>query len=189
MAYFELKTLKHSICLKLLNCQHSEIGITFVGLLALVFFVMPVLMMFYLSIEIKLGSILVCILAWFISAYFFRLYLWNKYGEEIFTISRNRIERYNNYKIYKEKIDSYSFIHIDILFYIKRKAINLNLLDIDYSTIDYNQLSVIGFKLDNEIIISHREIPILDIIEIAKNINYLKTKLRIPSAIHTSETL
>lgn len=127
----------------------------------IIYIFLPIVIIIILSIEVSFGAVLVCLVAWLISGYLFRLFLWNKYGKEVFLVSRCRLDRYNDYKLYKDNQDSYEFSRIDVLYFLKNTGFSIY------------DLSVIGFDLDGEIIISHKEIPITDIVDIALKIDYI----------------
>jgi hypothetical protein len=136
-------------------------------------FLLPILTIFFLSIEITFGTILVCIIAWLVSGYIIRLYLWNKYGVEVFIVNRNTLETYNDYKYFKDNHRVYDFTKLDIVFF-NEDTILADESKTNHSSIDNGQLSLIGFKLDDEIILSHKEIPITSIIHISKQIKIKK---------------
>jgi hypothetical protein len=128
MVCYKLEQLNNSVCLKIKNCHRSGCGLVFVGGLGLIMFLMPILTIIFLSIEITFGTVLVCILAWLISGYFIRLYLWNKYGEEIFIIKDNTLETYYDYKFFKDNRKLYHFTKIGILFFIGENVVYVNKL-------------------------------------------------------------
>ncbi|MDU1893126.1 MAG: hypothetical protein E6767_20810 [Dysgonomonas sp.] len=177
MAHYELEYFRNTICLKMKNSQISNYSINFMGIAGVIIFLMPILTIAFLSIDISFGSIMVCILAWLIAGYFIKIYLWNKFGMEVFIIKDNNLEIYNDYKYFKENFRNYQFENIDISFFIDEKDFEAKDIEKSSTTLDIDQLSKIGFYVNNELILSHIEIPISDIIDIAKSVK--KSSLRI----------
>jgi hypothetical protein len=170
MIHYKLEYINNGFCLKIDNNSQSGCSIAFAGGLGLIMFLLPILTMFFLAIEITFGSVLICMVAWLISWYFIRLYLWNKYGTEVFIIKDNIFETYNNYKFFKDAHKIYNFTKIEIVWFEKDVIANSNKLEQEIKLTDNTQLSVIAFQIDDKIITSHNEIAIADIIKIAKDI-------------------
>lgn len=174
MNHYKLEYLDKSIYLKIINHKETGCSLIFVGMIALFMFLNPILVILFLVKEITFGTILILALAWFISFYFVKLYLWNKYGEEVFVIKENSLETYNNYRFFKDNCKTRQFTKINIFFLFEEEAIYTDHFE-KYKSININQLSPILFKLDDEMIKSHKEIPISEIIDIAKaNYKYFK---------------
>lgn len=167
---YNIELIEGSIYLKIKNSARNKCSIFFIGIAGLIMFFMPVLTILLLSIDLTLGTILSCLLAWLISGYLIRLYLWNKYGEEIFIIRGKTLEVYNSYKYYRDNRKSYQFNKLEIVFFVKENTITIN--DKSRQTFLYdNEVSAVGFKLDKEIIKTYKEIPISAIIEISQKLN------------------
>jgi hypothetical protein len=64
----------------------------------------------------------------------------------------------------------YHFKKIEVLFFVGERIVNPNKLEKGKLFANNNQLSVIGFQMDDEVITSHNEMPISDIIKITKSI-------------------
>lgn len=173
MTEYKIENQGDKICLTILNCGQSGCATYFIGITGLFIFFLPIVIIIILSIEVSFGAVLVCLVAWLISGYLFRLFLWNKYGKEVFLVSRCRLDRYNDYKLYKDNQDSYEFSRIDVLYFLKNTGFSIYDLRNSGHKLKMNDLSVIGFDLDGEIIISHKEIPITDIVDIALKIDYI----------------
>ncbi|MBF0575565.1 hypothetical protein [Dysgonomonas sp. GY617] len=173
MTEYKIENQGDKICLTILNCGQSGCATYFIGITGLFIFLLPIVIIIILSIEVSFGTMLVCLVAWLIFGYLFRLFLWNKYGKEVFLVSRGRLDRYNDYKLYKDNQNSYEFSKIDVLYFLKNTGFSIyDLRDLD-SDLIFNSLSIIGFDLDGEIIISHKEIAITDIVDIALKIEYI----------------
>lgn len=173
MTHYKIEKQGDKICLTILNCGQSGCATYFIGITGLFIFLLPILIIIILSIEVSFGTVLVCLVAWLIAGYLFRLFLWNKYGKEVFLINRSKLERYNDYKLYKDNQDSYEFSKIDVLYFLKNTGFSIYELKQSHHYSINNELSVIGFDLDGEIIISHKEILISDIVDIALEIEYI----------------
>ena len=87
-------------------------------LLSLVSISIPVVVLFFLlqqSEGLSLGFFMSCIIFTSVSCYFMRLYLWNKYGEEVIFINKNTLIVYYNYKYFKDNYKKFHYDTIDIL--------------------------------------------------------------------------
>lgn len=172
-AYSDLQQLNNSLCLRIISCSEKNCSLIFIVIAGVFMFIMPIIVILTLSIEITIGPILTCILAWTISGYFIRLYLWNKYGQEVFIIEKNSLKVHYDYKYFKDNSAAYTFKKLKIFFFDENEHSidTYKLWEIDISSYDQN-LSYIGFEIDEKkVIISHKELPILDIINIAKYID------------------
>jgi hypothetical protein len=163
---YKLEQSNGSLFLKTINREQGY-GIVFIGICGLFMFLLPIAVTIFLIKGLSWGGVASCLFAWLLSGYFLRLYLWNKYGEEVFIISNGTLETYNDYKLFKDNRRLYKFTKLDITFFVGEEAFNANGKMKD---IDKNQLSEIGFQLDEDVITSHRELPISKIIEIAEQI-------------------
>jgi len=168
-----LEKKNNSFYIKIINIQPSKYGLAFLGGVGISMFLLPFIVTIFLIKGLSIGGMISWLLSWFISAFFLKLYLWNKYGEEIFIIKNNKLEVYNNYKIFKENHRYYQFTKINITFFVGTEAFFANE---EVRNIDSNQLSEIGFQLDKDVVTSHKELSILKIIEIAKQIKNISNK-------------
>lgn len=110
-----------------------------------------------------------------IAAYLLRLFLWNKYGKEVFIIKDNVFISYYDYKLFRKHFQEIEFNTINIYFIYNQKYRRTS--DFWYAAISeekMNQLlhskSTISFELDSSphIIASQREIPISVITDIGR---------------------
>lgn len=170
MIHYKLEYLNKVICLRIINYKKIGCSLIFVGIVGFIMFLIPFLAMFFLITEVTFGTILVFALAWFISSYFFRLYLWNRYGEEVFVIKENSLETYNDYKFFKDNRKIHQFTKINILFTFDGKVTCIDHFE-KHQLVNDNQLSTFIFRVDDEMIKSHKEIPIAEIMDIAKKIS------------------
>ena len=151
------------ICLKIVNYGQMGCGLVFMAGVGLFMFLSPIITILFVIKELSFGVVMSCLLGWIISGYFIKIYLWNRYGEEVFIIKDKTFETYQDYKFFKDNHKLYHTNKIDILYYVGDDV------NIDYRLIK-SQLSVVGFELDEETITSHREIPIPEIKNIAQRI-------------------
>jgi hypothetical protein len=168
MNYYKLKQSDDSFCLKIVSTERGGCALAFIGGVGVVMLLLPIVVTIFVMKGLSLGGSISWLFAWLISGFFIKLYLWNKYGEEIFVIKNNELEVYNDYKFYKENHRYYQFSEFDIIFFVGAEAFFANKKMKD--DINKEQLSEIGFQLDKEVVSSHKELPISQIIEIAKRI-------------------
>lgn len=164
---YKLRQSNGSLYLKIISTKYSVFALSFIGGIGLLMFLLPIVVTIFIMKGLSLGGTLSWLFAWIISGYFFKLYLWNKHGEEVFIIKNNELEVYNNYKYFKENHRCYQFMELYVTFFIGSEALFANE---KIKNIDRNQLSEIGFQIDKEVISSHKELHIYQIIEIAEQI-------------------
>lgn len=165
---YKLEYFNNTIYLKIIKQEQNGCGLILIAGIGIIMFLLPILGTCLLITEISFGLIITWLLAWSVSVYFIRLYLWNKYGEEVFLIKdNNTLETYYDYRFFKDNHRSYQFINIEILFFIEGDPVNESKMKKEQK----DQLSVIGFDLDKQIIKSHKAIPISEIKDIAKAID------------------
>lgn len=167
MNHYELELSCDFICLKIINAKHSIYALAFIGGVGLFMFLLPIAVTIFIMKGLSLGGLVSWLFAWIISGYFFKLYLWNKHGEEVFFIKNNELEVYNNYKYFKENHRHYKFTELHITFFVGSEAFFANK---KIKNIDRDQLSEIGFQLDKEVVTSHKKLPISKIMKIAEQI-------------------
>lgn len=98
--------LQLSDCLVLTNKEEKAQKPILIALmlLSLVSISIPIFVLFLLlqlSEGLPLGFFISCIIFIFAFCYFIRMYLWNKYGEEVILINRDTLIVYYNYKYFK----------------------------------------------------------------------------------------
>jgi len=168
MEYYVVKIQKDFFCIEILNLSQSISAVYFIGISGLIIFLLPIVIIFILSMKVSFGTFIIFLLSWIIAGYFFRLYLWNKYGREVVLIKQNNLERYYDYKLFKDNRESYDFSKIEILYFIENTGFVINDEGLSHYSKLINELSVIGFDLDGKIITSFKEIPISDIVDISQ---------------------
>ncbi|GAB6010281.1 hypothetical protein [Dysgonomonas reticulitermitis] len=172
--HYLLETSNDSIWLKLENNGKMGCALLFIAGSAGTMFLLPILGILFLisqNGQISFGSILVFTLAWLIAGYFVRLYLWNRWGKEVFHIRRNTFTTFNDYHYFRDNEKEIIYSKINTYCVYKNEAYLINEFEDIRLDIDINEYSVIIFVLDEEKIVSHKEIPIIDIIKIAKQVH------------------
>jgi hypothetical protein len=156
------------IKLRIVDNEKRTYGVAFAGAISLFMFFTPVLTIIFLKINLSFSSIFIIFVAWFISFYFIRLYLWNRFGEEVIILKKNKLEIYYDYKFFIDNRKVYEFNKIKIIFNDGNSAFYADQSQIEFPA---NKFSVIGLFIDKEIICSLQKIPISEIISISKLIN------------------
>ena len=141
---------------------------------AIIIFAFPLLILIFLIIPDGDGVSFAFLIPWsialFVSIYLFRLYLWNRYGREVFIVEKQIIIHYYDYKFFKDHRKEIEFKYFDIYF-SSRKGALISVND------NYGKLpssSAIYFCLDENILESKIELPTTDIIKIGRAIKNKK---------------
>ena len=150
-------TLNISSNLELSICVNKSNNFVLIGILCMAIAIFLALIVSFVLLGIKegisFGFIISCIVGFLCSGYLVRLYLWNKYGKELFKDSYRKLH-FNSIQVYFE----YNGVLMDI-----SKGICCSR--------DEKCNSIICFKLDDEEIKSIGEIPIEVIINIGNQLN------------------
>lgn len=166
---YELE-LSDGIALKI-HTRKAKAGILNVILFfALSIFFIPIIFFIYLATTgegIPLGFIITCIIGFLSSGYLLKLYLWNKYGTEIFIIQKKNLVLYYDYKLFK---DNYQKIHFEsVQVYFEDNGILMNASQrVSNPKENANINNVICFDLDGKNVKSENKIPLEEIIKISK---------------------
>lgn len=169
MNNYKTEIINDKFYLRIFKTKKNGCSIYFIGLLSLFMFFTPILIILFVGKGVTLGAFIVSLIGWFISIYFARLYLWNKFGEEVLIISKNSIERYYSYKFFNDNRSFHYFKKMQIVFFIEGSIAYVDRIDSKYFE-NSIQSSVIGFDLDRKIITSHNDLLISEIITIRKKI-------------------
>lgn len=164
--------IKDKINLELRLKRAPSIPLNFLLGTAIVMSMFPILVLIFLIIpdgnRISFGFFAVYFLILLIAYYPFRLYLWNKYGKEVFIIEKNSVIHYYDYKLFKDDRKEIKFKRLEVWFAFEEGSIfpvNQN-----YEG-DQSLLSPIYFTLNKDMLESKIELPISDIISIGKIIS------------------
>ncbi|MFB9270255.1 MULTISPECIES: hypothetical protein [Flavobacteriaceae] len=125
----------------------------------LIFLIMPVIFLIDMIIEraeLKIGIFFSFTLLWGFAYYMFRVIAWNQFGKEIFTIEKDKIKYYSDFKYFKD-----SFKEID----------NVD-LKIELENIGYieDNLGVLSIKNETDSLKSVIKVPIPELNELIKKI-------------------
>ncbi len=133
--------------------------------LGIISFLIPFSVFLISEITVGIAFILTLILFWGSSIYFIRLFLWNKYGEEVYEIKANTIAIEFNYKLFKERKRTLKYYKLDYGF------CNRNFTDEIYHKNDRNKLD--NTKYYYFVLITESESIISNIPMKAEDINKL----------------
>jgi hypothetical protein len=141
---------------------------------AIIIFAFPLLILIFLIIPDGDGVSFAFLIPWsialFVSIYLFRLYLWNRYGREVFIVEKQTLVHYYDYKFFKDNRTKIDFKNLGVYF-SSRKGVLISVND------NYGKLlssSAIYFSLDEDILESKIELPTTDIIKIGRAIQNKK---------------
>lgn len=130
-------------------------------ILSLLSILIPVVMLIHLiqsSEGLPFGFIISCIVFILVFGYLIKLYLWNKYGQEVFTINKNEFTLYYNYGYFKDYQCRYHYNVINILVEYNGKMRKLTSHLLDY--IKKTESVYITFFVDDKIIKSKNPVNI-----------------------------
>ena len=177
---YELK-ISDSIYLETFSVNNkNRISLLFMLVSAIIIFLLPIFVFIFLFTDfegIPFGILISFILSGLVSVFFLRLYLWNKYGKEVFVIKDNSFTYYYDYKLFKDYHKEITFKTINTYFLFNDGF--RNTADIWYSTQTEKKMeylmateSPIFFELDGnpDIISSKRELPISAIVDIGRKL-------------------
>ena len=137
-------------------------------LMAVGIFLVPILGFAILTIigdGIPFGFIITCVISWIVSSYIVSLYLWNKYGKELFIVQGKQFISYNDYHYFQDNRKRLHFKTIGV--YMKKDEQLKRVTSHSKSKLLIDRNSIIAFKLDDKFIISKNELPVAAIKKIA----------------------
>lgn len=169
MEHYKLEYLNDTIHLRITTPPKPGCATTALGATASVIILLPIVVGLLILDEITFGVILTVLLSWLIAAYFVRMFLWNKYGEEVFIIQGKTMESYNDYKLFKNNLKTFIFNKMHVLYFVDDEWFYASEWK-RIKNMDENQLSELGFLISKEVITSHRQIPVADIIKISSEL-------------------
>lgn len=116
-----------------------------------------------------MGLFVSAIICWLTAWYLFRLYLWNKFGQEVYIFEKNKLTSYYNYKYFKDKYKEIDFDRVEISFYYDGDifAVGEGVLSEDISDLYASQVFI---DTNGGSIISFKEIPISEIINLGHRV-------------------
>lgn len=117
--YYCINREDNKIKVVLQNTVRSRIAINFLLFFALIIFfaiLTTIILLFFESFNFAPGLLVSWIIGGWVSGYLFKLYLWNKYGKDVFIITDGSLEVYNDYKYFKDGNKKYSFASIEVKF-------------------------------------------------------------------------
>lgn len=160
-----------TINLELKVKRAPSIALYFMLSVAVTIFIIPLLVLIFLIIPDGQGVSFAFLIPWsialFVSIYLLRLFLWNKYGREVFIIKKQIFVHYYDYKLFKDNRTEIKFKNLDVYF-SSRKG---NLISINENYGKLPSSSAIYFSLDENVLESKIELPTTDIIKIGKAVS------------------
>lgn len=158
-----------------LNVKRApSIALYFLLSVAIIIFLIPLLALALLIIPDGEGVSFAFLIPWsialFVSIYLFRLYLWNRYGREVFIVGRQTLVHYYDYKFFKDNRRKIDFKDLDIYF-SSRKGVMVSVNE-NYGKLPLS--SAIYFRLDENILESKIELRTTDIIKVGRAIKNKK---------------
>ncbi len=113
----EIEQFSITICINN-NERYNKAAIVFFGMFASLISLFPILaVVLFLSFDDAkiLSFVIVTFFSTCVAFYLWRLILWNIYGKEIVTISKDRLTVINDYRFFKEKSQDWRFDNLGIL--------------------------------------------------------------------------
>ena len=120
---------------------------------------------------IPIGFIISCIVGLGTSAYFIKLFLWNKYGQEVFLLEKDKFISYDDYNFFKDNYQSHGSSLSQ--FYIVNGMTLSKVPKKPYSKYK-NGMFQIAFLVNGVRIISKNKLPIETIMKIREAIDHWK---------------
>lgn len=154
MGHVKINSAKQNIIEVTLSNENSRKAVNMViFLLGLFSLILPFSILFINELEIGFGYLITLFIFIGSSLFFFRIYLWNTYGKEIYQIEKNKISYFYDYRLFKDNRKKISFKRLEIAYY-KLDDLN-NLCSISVEDKNINLACYICLVADAEIIKSN----------------------------------
>ena len=161
---YDIKETLSEIIITIYNKANSKSAIGFFVFFAATSLIIPIVIFIILTIKgngIQFGFIITCIAFIGVFCYLFRLILWNIYGKEIITLTKDELSIINDYRFLKDKVKIFPFSSINIMY---NNGCEKN------TDTDVSIKSNIYFKTDKETVVINCDLPIFSIEEISEKI-------------------
>lgn len=167
----------NSIVIELHTKPMSGIAITALLIVSIISLLVPITMFILLltlgSGGLGLGFMISTTIFLLSFIYMFRLYLWNRFGKEVFIIENGHFVHYYDYKLFTGNSTERTYSLVHVYFLLDNVWRNARQFDIHTAAkkddLSYVQTeSPIRFEIDDKMYDSHIELPIQNIIEIAR---------------------
>lgn len=135
--------------------------------------IIALLILLHLSEGLSFVFFISCMIFISVFCYFMRMYLWNKYGEEVIVINKDTLIVYDNYKYFKDNYKSYHYDTIDIQIGRNSKRQKINSLLTNSQS--HTKNVYVAFKVNDKIVRIRNKINVQIVLKIAE---YLKTMPR-----------
>lgn len=159
-------TLENGMQLEIYGKKAPTLILSFLISFAFAIFLVPILILCYLlhiGEGIPFATILTWIIAWLVSGYLTKLYLWNKYGKEVFIVKDNLFRHYYDYHLFKDNHIMYQFKKIAI--YVNKKGQMEKISPQKH--IKNGESHIVAFKVDKQFVNSYNTLPMSIINQIA----------------------
>lgn len=172
--FYNLNISGDSILLESLCFGRNSKAVYFPLVIAIITILLPLSAFLWLILyaednNLSFGFFLVILLFASIFVYFFRLYLWNKYGKEVFIIRKGKLIHYYDYKLFKDNYKEQDSETIEMCCVVDNELT-------DISDVEESKFYPIGISVNNgsEFIISRQELPAI----LIKKLNLAVKKLQ-----------
>ena len=135
------------------------------GLFCLIF---PFSLLFFDELKIGFGYVLTLVIFLGSSAFFTRLFLWNKYGKEIYEIKKDKIIYFYDYKFFKDNRQEFLTESLRIGFFKEKNSNKLIILD--PTSEEVNEGCYLAFVSDDDYIKSNIPISYQELKRLANTI-------------------
>ncbi|WP_029906563.1 hypothetical protein [Prevotella sp. 10(H)] len=164
--------INSSVRLEIYGKSKNKIVLNLLLITAIIGYLLPLLIMSFIIADdesLVFGYFISLLIFWGVSSYLLRLYLWNRYGREIFIINKESLEHYFDYKLFKDNRKEIRYNKLKIYYSFEDKLNDASLLR---EEICKKEVSSIIFEMDNnDILLSRDCIPITEIRKIGKIVN------------------
>lgn len=160
------------------NPNNRKFVIAALLVIATLFAASPIVLIFLVKYSFTIAYLITIVICWSCSAFFFRLFLWNNVGKDVFIVSRNRISHSYHYKFFKDDAENLNFIEIRAgLKCVNLDGVVFNLNGLKEHRIDFANLV---FATDAGEITSHHlvDVSILSRIQYALQVITSKEKIQ-----------
>jgi len=118
MGSLHINSEKESISIKVISNSKSEFGIYMLFVLSVISFLIPIVVVLIailsLDLNISFGFIITIIIFGGSGLFLMKIFLWNKYGKEYYSVSSNKIAYSFDYNIFKSQIHEKTFKKIEL---------------------------------------------------------------------------
>lgn len=152
---------KDTISVRIFSSRPRKMASFLLLFLACFSILIPFSVFLITDLNIGFGFIVTLIIFIGSGVYFFRLFLWNRYGSEVYQIIRDQFIFFYDYKLFKDRISKKSFKSIKLGYRIQNDA--REIFDLEYLSHEDKKSYYLSLKVDEEIFNSRTEISASDL--------------------------